>query len=1721
MSHSGLSSAPAQELLDEILGKKKLAERLQNPEVDLLNYGERKRRSEWSQSKQLETEQFLSHGEAQRRRNRTSHQKAEWLRTTGKSRDATGKAQNLWPHHAVRVKARKTAAERASNYVEVKQKSSTLADRKSESLMRKRGLGGLRSGIPTDARPESNDGPLIPEISVSWTLPDPLPDTMDTWRGKRRRREGAERNAFIVLCGEIRKQLGTSGVDLFDEHPMHVSHDVHNIAEAVWTIEPLVRRACSKRAEAICKTYYALERIDTEHKQQLNSLEEMKVDIAKHEEKRRRALVVTKLNHEDPSMTILRQRIGDEKFSKHIGALTVALQKMRAVVIRSRGTLEILRGTILEKQEEIESDEKEAQAEAGGQQQGVVGVESMGEGSVGEQAFGEALDQLCSTMSQREHRLSDDELSLLSLHFQRKVPGVIDVEEFVRSVSSCEPARQAAVNEAYTWFTALIEHAYERLLERADGGGNCTIADLHKQIKFMYVRHLTIQAKKKLGGAASKAGDAKDVSKQETSAATAAKKYAHLLSDWLQTLPSPQVVRDAIAGGRGLELHTLIPQSSWSLYYAVLGDSIEDDGKFFAMMIAAWGVNTGKQLGKQWESTQRKQRHLGMLADGVLLAREERARHIEELRRLPELCLAGQGLTWLARVITSLQQVHMLWLDHNLLKSVPEHLAELTELNYLQLDHNMLEKLPPELRSLEKLRKLYLRHNRFSSPRFALPQDLGQLRNIIELHLGHNQLPKLPLALASMDRLRVLGLEHNRLHQLQGDVLVRLRGLQQLLLNGNELSSLPEEIGQLVKLKTLHLHENKISSLPTSTRELTELQSLTLHANCMAMSPGEGGHTDAAHGAGASSMVGAGDGGRQQGPGYLYRPGMTIGKPWPKIHAELMHLSLHDNELRCLPANYYPLRKLRVLDLRDNLFDLLPTGLSALEDCLEFDISSNAIRMPFELADILKGAPGFQKYEVAIQRHYASKGGIGQFILLGSGLPQRVWADPPPPPPTIGHMLEGIERRRKQRDAASGEKPVSMPSSPALMSSPTFARAVNHVHAAEDDLAEMSKIGIEESHQDVMLRLLAGFREDLRLPSPRELIGMARLETLKLNDNELGWFPVGLSEMWGTLRVLEMRGNALTALPPDIGQIVNLRSLDVSNNQLTTLPTSLLKLVRLDELTIVGNPFDAPLDALVETGVYLSPMEVDLARALRKLVKSMKRILTEAASDPGVDLSSFSPQPTRAALEMLYRRIALDPRSGKIRQSISERIMRDCLNGVRVDFGGSTITPAELEALINTIFRASTAPPLVRSIESAAVVHSAAVASAVGEAGSAGVTSKVAAVARGRLKRFECGDLQVNQLEMVQVLEDAMRGGGNATTAQSVQKYLRDRERAMQEVVMQSRLDQAFNIGGGGGGGGAGATQIQRTVRGFLQRRQPRVAGYSFGNSDPKVAREAQRRTAVTRTKAAERAEELERQSMKRELERNRRALKDAEKSVFEARGRAESERESKLQRQLSMKMSKVKELKGALKEATTKLELLTENQVLRGVRTEVGEGVGVAETAATRTSRKARQQQQANASQRLTSGGRAPATARPLTSKGVRGERKPQRGQRPHKARKRNMVQQELVDHRQGVEEGLAVEAAAASEASIAYVRVQPVGGSFAESFEVELAGDLPAAEQTVRKLKEAIQVEVFIPQKLQMLLFGRGGNANQTERLQDDQTLAYYAIHTGSTISLLVNGQ
>lgn len=59
-------------------------------------------------------------------------------------------------------------------------------------------------------------------------------------------------------------------------------------------------------------------------------------------------------------------------------------------------------------------------------------------------------------------------------------------------------------------------------------------------------------------------------------------------------------------------------------------------------------------------------------------------------------------------------------------------------------------------------------------------------------------------------------------------------------------------------------------------------------------------------------------------------------------------------------------------------------------------------------------------------------------------------------------------------------------------------------------------------------------------------------------------------------RVLSLRSNKLTYLPPGIGRLVNLNELNLACNSLTFLPAEILLLTALDQVVVSSNPFLLP-----------------------------------------------------------------------------------------------------------------------------------------------------------------------------------------------------------------------------------------------------------------------------------------------------------------------------------------------------------------------------------------------------------------------------------------------------------------------------------------------------------------------------------------------------------------
>jgi len=135
------------------------------------------------------------------------------------------------------------------------------------------------------------------------------------------------------------------------------------------------------------------------------------------------------------------------------------------------------------------------------------------------------------------------------------------------------------------------------------------------------------------------------------------------------------------------------------------------------------------------------------------------------------------------------------------------------ELRVLELEGNGVTELPPLHPDNMVLTAVLAAFNRLS----AIPGALAQCGDSLKiLNLGCNRLAgsNLTSVLQQLTHLTCLRLECNGLIQLPGAAIDALVHLRELAVYGNELQTLPEELGSCAALEMLDAHHNHLTTLP-------------------------------------------------------------------------------------------------------------------------------------------------------------------------------------------------------------------------------------------------------------------------------------------------------------------------------------------------------------------------------------------------------------------------------------------------------------------------------------------------------------------------------------------------------------------------------------------------------------------------------------------------------------------------------------------------------------------------------------------------------------------------------------------------------------------------------------------------------------------------------------------------------------------------------------------
>jgi Leucine-rich repeat (LRR) protein len=280
----------------------------------------------------------------------------------------------------------------------------------------------------------------------------------------------------------------------------------------------------------------------------------------------------------------------------------------------------------------------------------------------------------------------------------------------------------------------------------------------------------------------------------------------------------------------------------------------------------------------------------------------------------------------------------------------------------------------------------------------------------------------------------------------------QLTNLRQLALDGNQLSALPPEIGQLTRLQKLALDHNQLTALPPEIGQLTRLQKLTLDHNQLTVwSPGIGQLT------------------------------------------ELRTLTLDGNRLAALPPEIARLTRLQKLTLVGNKLTALPPEIARLTNLLTLTLNGNQLTaLPLETAQLTR----LQKLTLDHNQLTGLPPEIGQLTELRTLTLDGNQLTALPPEITRLTNLEQLW--------LNGNQLAALP--------PEIAR-----------LTRLQQLWLDGNQLTAL---------------PPEIARLTNLQTLWLDSNQLTALPPEVAELT-SLQKLTLDHNQLTALPRQLADLLS------------------------------------------------------------------------------------------------------------------------------------------------------------------------------------------------------------------------------------------------------------------------------------------------------------------------------------------------------------------------------------------------------------------------------------------------------------------------------------------------------------------------------------------------------------------------------------------------------
>lgn len=309
------------------------------------------------------------------------------------------------------------------------------------------------------------------------------------------------------------------------------------------------------------------------------------------------------------------------------------------------------------------------------------------------------------------------------------------------------------------------------------------------------------------------------------------------------------------------------------------------------------------------------------------------------MKNLKVLELGDNNITSLPEDTGVLSKLEIFNLSHNKLSHLPASVGDLPSLKIFDLSGNNIENLPEKFQSAQVIENLFVDKNYLK----VLPSWFGSLCSIENLGIADNELLGSPLpdsfGTVSGKSLKTLDLSANNISKLP-DTMGELKKLEKLQLgsticelerrafqNGNWILTLPSSFGWMVNLQKLHLDENQLVELPENFGSLVNLEWVDFGQNRLQRLP-------------SSFCLLTKLWFLQLSQNYLKMLPDNFGNL-----TSLIELRLNNNCLTELPSSFANLTNLQTLDLFHNELTKIPQELLSLKNLLRLDLDKNKFKL--------------------------------------------------------------------------------------------------------------------------------------------------------------------------------------------------------------------------------------------------------------------------------------------------------------------------------------------------------------------------------------------------------------------------------------------------------------------------------------------------------------------------------------------------------------------------------------------------------------------------------------------------------------------------------------------------------------------------------------------------------------------------------------------------------